>query len=58
VSLDTLTLGSMTAARSSGAIGPQSVEARDAMIEHGMTDGVTDSYDRLDDPGGSYPSAD
>jgi uncharacterized protein YndB with AHSA1/START domain len=27
----------------------QSVEARDAMVEHGMADGMNDGFDRLDD---------
>jgi len=50
VSLDTLTLeehdgGTLVRVRSVH----QSVEARDAMIEHGMTDGVNDGYDRLED---------
>jgi uncharacterized protein YndB with AHSA1/START domain len=50
VSLDTLTLeehdgGTLVRVRSVH----QSVEARDAMIEHGMTDGVNDGYDRLEE---------
>jgi len=50
VSLDTLTLEELdgvTIVRVKSV--HQSVAARDAMIEHGMTDGVNDGYDRLDE---------
>jgi uncharacterized protein YndB with AHSA1/START domain len=50
VSLDTLTLedrGGKTVVRVHSVF--QSVADRDAMIEHGMADGVNDGYDRLDE---------
>lgn len=50
VSLDTLTLedrGGQTVVRVHSVF--QSVADRDAMIEHGMADGVNDGYDRLDE---------
>jgi uncharacterized protein YndB with AHSA1/START domain len=50
VSLNTLTLeerGGQTVVRVHSVF--QSVADRDAMIEHGMADGVNDGYDRLDE---------
>ncbi len=50
VSLDTLTLeeqGGRTVVRVRSV--HQSVEARDAMIQSGMAEGVNDGYDRLDE---------
>jgi uncharacterized protein YndB with AHSA1/START domain len=49
VSLDRLTLeerDGRTIARTHSVY--QSVEARDAMVEHGMADGVNEGFDRLD----------
>jgi len=50
VSLDRLTLeerDGRTIARSHSVF--QTVEARDAMVEHGMADGMNDGFDRLDE---------
>ena len=50
VSMDTLTLeehDGKTTVRSNSLF--QSVEARDAMIEHGMSEGMSEGYDRLDE---------
>jgi uncharacterized protein YndB with AHSA1/START domain len=50
VSMDTLTLedrDGTTVVRVHSVF--QSVEDRDAMVEHGMADGVNDGYDRLDE---------
>ncbi len=50
VSLDTLQLvdlGGRTLIRTTSL--HQSVEARDAMVEHGMADGMADGYSRLDE---------
>jgi uncharacterized protein YndB with AHSA1/START domain len=50
VSMDTLTLeehDGKTTVRSNSVF--QSVEARDAMVQSGMAEGMNDGYDRLDD---------
>ena len=50
VSMDTLTLeehDGKTTVRTNSLF--QSVEARDAMIEHGMAEGMSEGYDRLDE---------
>ena len=50
VSMDTLTLeehDGKTTVRSNSVF--QSVQARDAMVQSGMADGMNDGYDRLDD---------
>jgi len=50
VSMDTLTLeehNGKTTVRTNSVF--QSVEARDAMIEHGMAEGMSEGYDRLDE---------
>jgi uncharacterized protein YndB with AHSA1/START domain len=50
VSMDTLTLeehDGTTTVRSNSVF--QSVEARDAMVQSGMAEGMNDGYDRLDD---------
>lgn len=50
ISLDTLVLedrGGRTLVRTHSVF--QSVEDRDAMVEHGMAGGVTEGYDRLDE---------
>ena len=50
VSMDTLTMqeqGGRTIVRTNSLF--QSVEARDAMVEHGMAEGMSEGYERLDE---------
>lgn len=51
VSLDALTLEDLGNGRTRARIHStfQSVEARDGMVEHGMAEGMTDGFDRLDE---------